>query len=113
MGIGVGQNSIPHGELDGLVSRRITVGPDVEAQGVGTEEGPGVQLCLPPAQSSRQGAQKQRKGKHGAPQRHLTAGERAGKEWQHKKQAPFLEMITREWACLTHFILILDFCSEA
>ena len=54
------------------------------AQGVGTEEGPGVQLCLPPAQGSRQGAQKQRKGKHGAPQRHLTAGERAGKEWQHK-----------------------------
>ena len=68
--------------------------------------------ACPPAQSSRQGAQKQRKGKHGAPQRHLTAGERAGKEWQHKKQAPFLEMITREWACLTHFILILDFYSE-
>lgn len=113
MDIGVGQNSIPHGELGGLVGRGITVGPDVEAQGVGTEEGPGVQLCLPPAQSSRQGAQKQRKGKHGTPQRHLTAGERAGKEWKHKKQAPFLEMITREWACLTHFILILDFCSEA
>lgn len=113
VGIGVGKNSIPHGELGGLVGRGIAVGPDVEAQGVGTEEGPGVQLCLPPAQSSRQGAQEQRKGKHGAPQCHLTAGERAGKEWQHKKQAPFLEMITRELACLTHFILILDFCSEA
>lgn len=46
-GIGVGQNSIPHGELDGLVGRGIAVGPDVEAQGVGTEESPGVQLCLP------------------------------------------------------------------
>ena len=111
MDIGVGQNGIPHGELGGLVGRGIAVGPDVEAQGVGTEEGPGVQLCLPPAQSSRQGAQKQRKGKHGAPQRHLTAGERAGKEWQHKKQAPFLEMITREMGLLYDIlILILDFC---
>ena len=84
--IGVGQNSIPHGELGG---RGIAVGPDVEAQGVGTEEGPGVQLCLPPSQSSRQGAQEQRKGKHGAPQRHLTAGKRAGKEWQHKNRPLF------------------------
>lgn len=87
--IGIGQNSIPHGELGGLVGRGITVGPDVEAQGVGAEKGPGVQLCLPPAQGSRQGAQKQRKGKHGAPQRHLTAGERAGKEWQHKNRPLF------------------------
>lgn len=43
--------------------------------------------------------------------RHLNGRACAGKE-KIEKQA-FSEMITREWACLTHFILILDFCSRS
>ena len=75
LGICIGQQGVPHGQLGGLVLQAVTVGFDVEPQGVGTDGGPGVQLGpapvqRKPAQTGQHAPQRQR----GTPHRHFPAG---------------------------------------
>ena len=77
-GVHVSQHGIPHMEFCALVGDGIAFGPDVQPQGVGAHQCPGVQLgaapckCLPCAAQGK--GEKQAK----AEQRHLSACKHSG-----------------------------------
>ena len=77
-GVQIGQHGVPHMELCALAGDRIVLGPDVQPQGVGAHQRPGVQLgaapckCLPCATQSK--GEKQAK----AEQSHLRTCKHSG-----------------------------------
>ena len=77
-GVQIGKHGIPHMELCALAGNGIALSPDVQAQGVGAHQRPGVQLgaapckCLPCATQSK--GEKQAK----AEQSHLGACKHSG-----------------------------------
>ena len=75
----------------------IAFGPDVQPQGVGAHQRPGVQLGAAPCDSLPDAAARKPQQEGKAEDRHLTAGKCFGK--RHKKQTLLLEMLSRGWAC--------------
>ena len=77
-GVQIGQHGVPHMELCALAGDGIVLGPDVQPQGVGAHQRPGVQLgaapckCLPCAAQGK--GEKQAK----AEQSHLSACKHSG-----------------------------------
>ena len=97
MGVQIGQQSVPHGQLVRLVGDGIAGGTDVQPQRVGRERGPGVQLGASPAKERLDAdAERQRRAERDAAKKHPAAGEHCR---FHKKQTFPLEMISRGLVC--------------
>ena len=77
-GIQVGQHCVPHMEFGALVGNGVAPGPDVQPQGVGAHQCPGVPLGAGPRGGLQRTAQGKGKKQTKAEQRHLAAGECSG-----------------------------------
>ena len=76
MGVQIGEQSVPHGQLVRLVGDGIAGGTDVQPQRVGGERGPSVQLGAPPAKERLDAdAERQRRAERDAAKKHPAAGE--------------------------------------
>ena len=85
-GIGIGEDGIPDPELYALIQQRIALGPDVEAQGVGAERSPGVQLHPAPAPKLCQPAEQDTPAEHPSQTPHLPPGQPAREPDRHQKR---------------------------